>query len=383
MNRIVEVGNIEELNSHRLLWNSLLSKTQGANFFQSFGWLNAYWRHFGSDQTLRVLIIYEDDKPVGILPLVVRSEQTLAGRVRVLTYPLHDWGTFYGPIGPDTIAILRAGLGHVRNTRRDWDMLDLRWINSENCDFNLTEQAMCDSGLHSNTQVWSETGIANMSGTWEEYWQNQNGRKWRRNVKRAERRLARQGNVTFIRHRPASEANGDGDPRWNLYDDCLKVARKSWQSSSKTGTTISHKSVEPFLRDTHKAASQYGSVDVNLLYLDREPIAFLYNYYYDGSIYGLRMGFDPAYAASAPGLVITKAAVEDCFTRKDRYYDFGVGSTRIKQRWVNMKATSYRYTHFPKTSAIAQVLRLKRWYVQRVHGKDYPTGCKARVRLVA
>ena len=109
----------------------------------------------------------------------------------------------------------------------------------------------------------------------------------------------------------------------------------------------------------------------------------MYNYYYNGSVYGLRMGFDKEYASSAPGLVLTKAVLEDCFARNDRYYDFGVGSMHLKQHWLNTMATSYRYTHYPITAAKAQVLRLKRWYVQRLHGQEYPTGCRDRARLGA
>ena len=41
-------------------------------------------------------------------PLVVRREDKRFAKLRVLTYPLHDWGTFYGPIGPDPGRALAA-----------------------------------------------------------------------------------------------------------------------------------------------------------------------------------------------------------------------------------------------------------------------------------
>ena len=46
------------------------------------------------------------------------------------------------------------------------------------------------------------------------------------------RRLARAGEVSFIRHRPASAADGDGDPRWDLYDACIELAGRSWQAGA-------------------------------------------------------------------------------------------------------------------------------------------------------
>ena len=58
-----------------------------------------------------MLTVFVDDRPAGILPLVVQSEKSKVGRVRVLTFPLHEWGSFYGPVGPDRPAPRRSQLG--------------------------------------------------------------------------------------------------------------------------------------------------------------------------------------------------------------------------------------------------------------------------------
>ena len=63
---------------------------------------------FGAGQTLRVIVVLDDDRAAGIVPLVVRSERSKLGAFRVLTFPLHDWGSFYGPIGPDPGGTLRS-----------------------------------------------------------------------------------------------------------------------------------------------------------------------------------------------------------------------------------------------------------------------------------
>ena len=120
MIHVEEIDDPEQLADRRLLWNALLPQTPGATFFQSLDWLEVYCRHFAAAERLRALVVSADDRPVGILPLVVQTERTRLGQVRTLTYPLHDWGTFYGPIGPNPTATLMAGLRHVRRTPRDW-----------------------------------------------------------------------------------------------------------------------------------------------------------------------------------------------------------------------------------------------------------------------
>lgn len=110
MVRALEINQIDDLAPFRQPWGNLLLQTPGGAFFQSLEWLEIYWRHFGTGQTLRVIVVLDEDRPAGIVPLVVRSEKSKLGSLRVLTFPLHDWGSFYGPIGPQPELTLR-GLG--------------------------------------------------------------------------------------------------------------------------------------------------------------------------------------------------------------------------------------------------------------------------------
>lgn len=369
MPSVLEVNDIRQLAGYRLLWNSLLPQTGHGTFFQSLDWLEVYWRSFGQNQRLRTLIISAAGRPIGILPLVVRTETTRIGPVRVLTYPLDDWGTFYGPIGPNPTATLLVGLQHVRHTGRDWDLLDLRWVDAAGCDLGRTPRAMQLAGFRPRPQAWARTAVVDLSGTWEDYWQSRT-KKWRHNVLRLERRLAKQGEVTYVRYRPQGDACGDGDPRWDLYDACVQLARESWQGSSTTGTTLSHPSVDGYLRDTHAAAAKCGSLDLNLLLVDGTPAAFAYNYQYHGNVYGLRMGYHPALAAFGPGTVLKKRIIEDSFRRGDHLYDMGVGSLHCKRHWQTSLATSFRYTHFPVSVPRAQLLRVKRWLHDRLYSEE-------------
>lgn len=370
MIRVEEVNDVHELASYRLFWDLLLPKTRDATFFQSLDWLQAYWKHYGSDQRLRALVVCADGRPVGILPLVVRWESTRLGRVRVLTYPLDDWGTFFGPIGPNPTATLTAGLRHVRQRPRDWDLLELRWVDRDRCDYGRTEMAMRRAGFQPRRQAWAQAAVVDIQGSWQHYWGSRT-RKWRLNVRACRQRLAARGKVTFLRYRPQGAARGRADPRWDLYDACLHVARRSWQAASTTGTTLCHAGVRDYIRDTHAAAARAGSLDLALLLLDGQPIAFAYHYQYRGRVYGLRKGFDPAFSALRPGTVLQQLVLQDSFRRGDRFYDMGVGYLEVKRHWQTSVTTSYRYTHFPATVARAQLLRMKRWLQDRIHGQKH------------
>ena len=343
----------------RLLWTKLQSETAGASFFHSLDWLETYWRHYGDRQRLRVLMVEAAGAPIGILPLVVRRETTRLGTIRVLTYPLDDWGSFYGPIGPYPTATLIAGLGHIRRTEIDWDLIDLRWIDGlAACDRTLRAMEIrgmsaIDRRVGQERQVELDRWLGDLLAARK--------RTWRKNVRYAEKRLATHGPVEFIRFRPRGAAWGDGDPCWPMYDECESLAMRSWQGSSTTGTTLSHEAVQPFLRAAHVAAAHAGAADISLLSVGGLPVAFAYCYQSAGYVYGLRMGFDAEQAHEGAGTVLLARLIEDSFERGDRIVDLGSEYLDCKRPWQTRLAESYHVTHFRPSGPKAQALRLKRW----------------------
>lgn len=364
MLEVWEFHEIDQLAPYREDWGVLHRHTDGATFFQSLPWLQLYWKHFGKDQQLRVLVVVEDNRPIGILPLVVRRETFKIGAVRTLTFPLHDWGSFYGPIGPDPVRTLTAGLEHIRRTDRQWDLLELRWQGAPRTNPEHIRNAMQAVGFQAYRTIWDRTAVVETSGAWESYVADRKP-AWLQRLRSAENKLSKQGEITYERYRPRGNACNDGDPRWDLYDACEEIARRSWQGASTDGTTLSHESVRGFLRDVHAAAAAEGGVDVNLLSIDGAPVAFLYNYCFQGHVSGIRRGYDASQSRGGAGNVLLIRALEDSFARGDYLYDLGVGSLGAKRHFQTRQLPILRFSHYPLTPARMQLIRMKRWWQQQ------------------
>jgi CelD/BcsL family acetyltransferase involved in cellulose biosynthesis len=357
MPRVTEINDIHALQHYQMCWRSLYQQTREASFFQTFEWLQSYWRHYGDGQQMRVLVVSSGGMPIGIVPLTVRRERTRIGAVRVLTYPLHDWGSFYGPIGPNPTATLMAAMRHLNATPRAWDMLDFRWINRD-VDHGRTALAMQLAGLPHREWTWKTTHLVSLAGTWDAYLSTRSS-KFRRMLRGCETRADRAGDVAYHRYRPLSAAEGDGDPRWSLYEECVDLAERSWQGASEHGTTLSHKGVDCFFREVHAVAARQGAVDVNLLRFDGELAAFAYLYHVGGRLYGVRMGYDPGKANLSPGTLLLARMLEDSFQRGDTHVDLGSDPADYKQRWMTGTRVSCRCTFYAPRSPRSQLLRLK------------------------
>ncbi len=362
MAHVVEINRIEHLEPYRPHWRELLSETPSANPFQTLEWLEAYWKHFGEGQQLRVLLEIDSGELVGVVPLTVKRENTGAGSLRFLTYVLDYWGSFYGPIGRDPQRTLTAALDYLRGTKRNWDVMELRWVGAFGTKVSTIEAAMADAGFSFCRTDPEVTSVIDLSGTWEEYLASRTT-KFRNNSRRWAKRVAKRGEVRYERFRPAGELAGDGDPRWDLYEQCLDIAASSWQNESDTGTTLTHAGVAAYFRDMHEAAARTGCLDLNLLYINEEPVAFAYNYFFDGYVYGSRIGYKQEASRDGAGNVLYMKIIEDCFARGDWLYDMGPGSVEAKRYLRSELCPISRMTHFPKAaifSVKSNLLRLAR-----------------------
>ena len=366
---VVEINDPDELESYRLAWNALLPETRRASFFHTFDWFQLYWRHFGQGQKMRVLVVRTGGIPIGIVPLCVCRERYHVGSIRVLNYPLSDWGMWYGPIGPNQSASLFLALRHLRSTERDWDMIDLRWIADESNRQNTTGRALRFAGWRPQRSTYQQSSVIRLDGTdWESYRANL-PKKWRHEIGRQDRALCRSIHVEFERYRPDGAASGDDDPRWDLYEQCLHVSRQSWQGSSTSGNTLCHEDVSAFLRECHASAAKLGMLDLAVLRVDGRAAAFQYNYLFGGQLFGLRMGFDPQFSRQGVGKVIMSRMIQDSFNRHDKTIDMGIGDFQFKRRFRTDVETNNRYTCYSWLAWRSQGVRLTRWLKESGRGR--------------
>ena len=357
---VIEINDVRDLDSLQLTWNALVAGTPRASFFQTYDWFRSYWQHFGEGQKLRLLVVRAAGRAIGIVPLCVRRERYTVGTLRVLTYPLHDWGVWYGAIGADQAATMFMAMRYLQQSRRDWDLMDLRWCRAQEQETGRTARAMRAAGWSPSRRRYQETSVVDLSTGWDDYLGSRTG-KWRGNIRRQLRQLDTMGDIEFHRHRPESAAEGDGDPHWEFFDACVAIASRSWQGSSATGNTLSHIRVRQFLRETHQAAARLGKVDMCLLTVNSTPAAFAYNYHWDQSLFGLRMGFDSSISQRGLGSALMFRMLEDSCNRKDKQLDLGIGEQPFKNRFRTGVEESYAISYSPLTSWRGQRHRLGQW----------------------
>jgi CelD/BcsL family acetyltransferase involved in cellulose biosynthesis len=377
---VTELNRLEDLASLRDTWRRLLLATPHHTFFQTFEWLQTTWDHYLLPQKLRVLVIERAAEPIGIVPFCVRTEQRKIGRVRVLTYPLDDWGVFFAPLGPEPQVALAAAIKHVAATPRDWDLIDLRWVDEAAPEFMAAGEALRDAGLTFIARPRMEARICRMTDGWDAY-QRSRSRNWRREMKKNLEVLEQNGGeVQHIRYRPtalqtdnvtAQRAGSVGVQRAGcvsvrseaeheqIFNTCLTIAEHSWQSDVGPNSTLSSPGIRELLRQLHRQAAALGMLDTNILTVGGRPVAFNYNYVAEGRTYGLRCGFDETAGLENCGKILLYKMLEDSFARGDQEYNFGPGRQPYKDRFATEMRHAYTFRHYARYGVRSQLLNLK------------------------
>jgi CelD/BcsL family acetyltransferase involved in cellulose biosynthesis len=270
--------------------------------------------------------------------------------------PLDKCRAWNGPIGENCETTLLAAMQFLRNAKRDWDLLELRSTDPATGEHCRALHSMQAVGLSLSEPQMEEMSVIDFDGTWERFIAAKP-----KKVRREMRRVFEDENAIYIRHRPAPAYQGDGDPRWDLFEMCEQVALASWQAQSNKRKILTTARARGLLRDTHAEAARLGMVDMNLLLVDGQPVAFSYNYHVDGRVTGLRLGYDTSASPTGFGRALVLRSLEDSFERGDKSYHLGANDSRFKSEVQTRTVISRKLTHARPSSWRAAVLRLVTW----------------------
>lgn len=125
---MVSVEKIETLQGFddlRGVWDRLLAKNDFRNIFLTFDWLRTWWKVFGGDKELYVLIVKSDAEIIGIAPLMLETSRRLGRTVKVIRFigtPNVDYGDF---IGENKKLIIEHIVRYLILNGEDWFRVEL------------------------------------------------------------------------------------------------------------------------------------------------------------------------------------------------------------------------------------------------------------------
>ena len=168
-------------------------------------------------------------------------------------------------------------------------------------------------------------------------------RKRRYEMRRRRTRLEELGEVT-VEHFDWSERLDE------LLAEGFTVEAAGWKG--QVGTAISaDPNTARFYEDVARWAAGRGWLRLWFVRLDGRAIAFAYCLEHLGTFFTVKVGFDPEYAAYAPGTLLTRETIAGCFAAGLRRYEFLGQAEPHKLIWTDHLVERTRLQAFGSTVA--------------------------------
>jgi CelD/BcsL family acetyltransferase involved in cellulose biosynthesis len=330
---ITEITSEDAFDAIRASWNTLLERLPLASPFHSWEWNRTWWRYFGQNGRLRILIFRRAEAVVGIaqlyerrhgirrlgVPSLVPIGWENGVRIKGLTEEL-------GLLFPEAERPLLLSSLALWLEHQPWSAIVLPGLK----DSDALPKSMARQVVRHGSQVPHQ--YLQLPPTWDEF-VSQLNKSMRDNVKYYPRLLTRSGfRFTF---QVASTADQVGASLPHLFD----LNRARVDAPVRVRHEDDFRSVErrALLRDIGPVLAERGEFKVGLLFVEDKPVA-AQAWLEKGEVAFLSYsGYLPGWARYSVGMVATSEMIKHSIERGMRRLEFFRGTGHVRERWGTSK----------------------------------------------
>ena len=323
--RVRALDDSKDLEGLQHNWNTLLASTDNP-IFSSWEWVTCWWKHYGEDRRLRVLVAENGHKAIAIAPLILSNYKCMKfGKLRKIEFlgtPQSDYNNLI--LSENEPECARLFVQHIESLH-DWDHLELKDV----LEGSTSARLLCD---HSVTSPWRlERRVLTLApyirlpSTFEEL-MSRLGSVMRHNIARRERRLRELYQIDLKTYKDFGSIQEAMNLMFELHD-------KRRRSISSEPSAFVTPRTRAFHTDLATVFAANGWLNLNFLTADGEAIAATYCFDYRGKTYVYQVGFNPSFSRYAVGTLLHLRNIEVSIQRGRREYDFLKGAESYKFNW--------------------------------------------------
>lgn len=311
-------------------WDALLARSPADSFFLRHAWLCAWWRHFGAERELRVLVVESAEGAiVGVAPWCLTKETDLGmlpvGEIAFLGREgvTGDYLDVFAEPGQHA-EVLRLCLAALLKDS-GWDLLKISDVLETSPTLEALVEAARERGLAVVPGKTQLCPYLPLPATWDAFLASVSG-NMRSNLRRKEKKLAALG---------ARIEEAHGDAIAPALDTLFELHGARWETKGKTGNFIDPR-LRAFHRDIAVALDAENAVGLWTAFIDGKPAAAIYGFRHSGRFLYYQAGFDPAFAEHGVGLAIMGHAIRRSIEAGLTEFDYLRGDEDYKRRWTDL-----------------------------------------------
>jgi CelD/BcsL family acetyltransferase involved in cellulose biosynthesis len=282
--------------------------------FYSWDWFYHSWIHFAKPdgQELFVVAVYDENKLIGILPLVRRMRKSSGISYRLLSFcnvGMMPRNTLYSDSHHEPETVYHAAWNHLFANRPHWDMLELANIP----DTSPFHKFILDSDHAKGYALIQNKGFIapyiELTGTLEDYLKSLS-KGTRKDLRKHVEHFEKSDSSHSVRFYEKPEEIAEG----------LKHLDTVHSNSWKGDYSSAH--FPQFYQEVTPLLATRGEVKVVIAFLDDVPIGAGYMLCKNGVYYGCIRDYDQKYKEYAPGILLLDYQLEHLLHEGGKIFDF-------------------------------------------------------------
>jgi CelD/BcsL family acetyltransferase involved in cellulose biosynthesis len=309
-------------------WNALLEEIGDGSVFLTFEWFKTWWEAFGRNKHLYITLVKDAaGKITGIAPLMKYTGTCARLPVKKISFLYNDNAAECGFIIPGNCEKnLNAILDCLQEQKDNWDVIEFQSIAENSTAYKELKKILRKRKFRFGVKDWLHSPYIAIDSDWEEFVSGRS-KKLRKNIRNLLNKLNRKGTFS-IQHINGLDRNGD------ILKTIIAISETSWKTRynrSLAGTAENRH----FFENLYSAACKKGWLNIWLLKIKDEPVAYEYHLTYRNKAYALRADFNEEYKNLSPGSTLNAMIIKKYFEKGIQEYDLCGHADDYKLSWTS------------------------------------------------
>ena len=322
---VVSERDPERLGALREEWRGLFDAAASPSPFLSWEWLHTWWSRFGGRRRPWLLEVRDrTGRLAGALALASLPGVAGVRRWQLVGNGLGGADGLDALVRADVAPAARAALARaLADALPDWDALRLEDLPCGSPTVAALGEALRPRGVRLAVERGFVCPGFAIRGSFEEH------------VRRVRRRETYGRRVRWLARQPGFRIDVATTPEeaHPAVEDFLRLHRLRWAEEGGS-YGIPPGPLEDFHREVAPRLAERGWLRLYRLHVDGKVIAAVYGIELGRRFYYYQSGWDPAWSARSPGMVLVGRTVEDAYARDLTDYDFLRGTEAYKLDWA-------------------------------------------------
>ena len=323
----------------RETWDELLVQSFPPTFQYEFEWVSAWTEYMRKDWKPFLLVVKEDEKIIGIFPLMYRNEKRRNllpfRRVKFLAADQTDFSLILAE-EKKVEKVVNKSMEWLFSNNLRWELLVLDDLVDGNPAVNSIQEWLHRSKHSFKYEVhMGKYFFIDLARPWEEVIQGSSRNFIRRDVNWARNRISRFGYWEVV-----------ADSDLSTEEIVLRASLIHTKRQSELGRTslYSDELTKQYIHSVIEKAKSLKKIRTYWLRFENKDIAYIIGFEQEDSFYVWNIAFDPDFARFSPSKLLLFESIKDCHNRRLKEFNFMRGEGEYKSKWTKSFRGNFRFT---------------------------------------